>query len=423
MARAQSAGANLGWNCYEGSIAGPGGCTLASHVAPAFDYPQPSGGVAVTGGYVVRDPALPSFQGRYLFGDFFDGAFGNEIQVTTLGPGTATPPQNAGETVASLVAFGEDAGGGLYAVSLNGPLYKLSESGGLLDKAEIGSFEQPMAVAPVPGAPGRLFVVERPGVLKLRDAGGAVHVFLDISASVSTDGERGLLAAAAAPDYPQSGRVFLFYTDTGGDLRIDVVRRSSDPNRADPASRRNVIAIEHSSASNHNGGALHFGPDGHLYVSTGDGGSQGDPENDAQSLGSLLGKVLRLDVRATGGGAGPGGPATDRAPALRARVPRRQRVLRLRGVVGYARCDERCRIAMGGVLRIGKRAYRLRRATRTAGAGERVRLKARLTKRSRRALRRALANGRRPKLRVGLRGRDTAGAPSRLVRATVRVRR
>ena len=295
LPRAQTAGANLGWNCREGKIAGPGGCTVAGAVEPLYDYGRPaSGGSAVTGGQVVRDPALPSFTGRYLFGDFFAGRFANEIQVMTLGPGAA--PINAGETVESLVAFGEDAGGGLYAVSLNGPVYRLSESEAQLEKTSIGTFAQPMAVAEVPGSPGSLFVVERAGVLRLR-VGMTVHEFLDISSLVSTSGERGLLAAAAAPDYAASGRVFVFYADLGGDLRIDEVRRSAvDPTRADPATRRNVLTVEHSSADTHNGGQMLFGPDGYLYLSIGDGGSQGDPEGDAQSLATLLGKVIRIDV-------------------------------------------------------------------------------------------------------------------------------
>jgi hypothetical protein len=101
-------------------------------------------------------------------------------------------------------------------------------------------------------------------------------------------------------------------------------------------------------------------------------------------------------------------------------VRKRQRVLRLRGVVAYVRCSERCRVAAGGKLRIGKRRFALRKArTRSIAAGRLVRVKPRLTRRSKRALRRALRDGRRPKVRIGLRARDTAGNASRLTRRTV----
>ncbi len=122
-------------------------------------------------------------------------------------------------------------------------------------------------------------------------------------------------------------------------------------------------------AGNHNGGQLHFGPDGYLYLSTGDGGGQGDPERDAQNLGSLLGKILRLDVNVAPAPAPPAVPVRDAtAPRLRARVKRRQRVLRLRGAVAYVRCNEACAVRAAGVLRIGKRRFRLRGAARRARA-------------------------------------------------------
>ncbi len=107
-------------------------------------------------------------------------------------------------------------------------------------------------------------------------------------------------------------------------------------------------------------------------------------------------------------------------PTLRTRVRKRQRVLRLKGVVAYARCSERCRVAAGGTLRIGKRRFALRRVqTGAVPAGRLVRIKPRLTRRGMRALRRALRDDRQPKLRIGLRARDTAGNASQLTRRTV----
>ena len=198
------------------------------------------------------------------------------------------------------------------------------------------------------GDPDRLFIAELGGRIVLRTA-GQNHEFINLDPIVLTGGEQGLLSVAVAPDYAASGRVFVFYNDNAGNLALDVLRRSgSDPNTADPSTRRNVMTIAHSQADNHNGGQLQFGSDGYLYLSTGDGGTQGDPEGDAQSLGSLLGKILRIDVDPAPGAPPPLAVAGDtRAPRLRARVKRRQRVLKLRGAVARASCDERCTISRG----------------------------------------------------------------------------
>ena len=135
--------------------------------------------------------------------------------------------------------------------------------------------------------------------------------FLTIPPSeLSTDGERGLLSMTFAPDYARSGRFFTYSTDLGGDIRVDLWHRSADPSVASPQ-RALVLRIEHSLRHEHNGGDLHFGPDGLLYVSTGDGGGENDPDRNGQTLirgGSddeqstaLLGKLLRIDPSAAGG--------------------------------------------------------------------------------------------------------------------------
>ena len=121
---------------------------------------------------------------------------------------------------------------------------------------------------------------------------------------------------------------------------------------------------------------------------------------------------------------GPAPPARDvTPPRLRTRVQGRQRVLRLGGAVAYGRCSEACALAAGGTLRVGKRSYRLRSLRRPAAAGQRVRLKVKLTRRSRRAARRALKRGRHPTVLVGLRARDAGGNRSKLIRRRVAVRR
>jgi glucose/arabinose dehydrogenase len=123
--------------------------------------------------------------------------------------------------------------------------------------------------------------------------------FLDIRGLVRSGGEEGLLSIAFPPDYRQSGRFYDYYTDSAGDIRVDELRRRG-ATRAARGSRRTVIRIPHPVNSNHNGGQLQFLGD-LLYLGTGDGGSAGDPPNNAQNTDSLLGKLLRIDPRPGGG--------------------------------------------------------------------------------------------------------------------------
>ena len=119
--------------------------------------------------------------------------------------------------------------------------------------------------------------------------------FLDIHTKVSRTGERGLLGLAFHPDYPVNGKFYVYYTDLHGRIVIAAYLRSAaDPDRASPTG--SVLLRIAKPYANHNGGTLAFGPDGYLYLGTGDGGGAGDPGNRAQDLGSLLGKILRIDV-------------------------------------------------------------------------------------------------------------------------------
>jgi hypothetical protein len=152
-------------------------------------------------------------------------------------------------------------------------------------------------------------VVERAGRIVVVRSGHKLKTpFLDIHNQVSGGGERGLLSTAFAPDYSKSGRFYVDYTDTSGDIRVVQYRRSAkSQDRAAAGSARNVIKIEHSQFNNHNGGQLQFGPDGFLYIGVGDGGSEGDPNNNGQNLGVLLGKILRIDPHPGGGYGIPSG--------------------------------------------------------------------------------------------------------------------
>lgn len=173
-----------------------------------------------------------------------------------------------------------------------------AKSGVALKK--IGSFDHPVYVAGAPGFPKLLFVVEQPGRISVLRGGHRLSKpFLDISGQVSYGGERGLLSVAFPPDYAQSKRFYVYYTDNAGNIRVDEFKRAS-ATRAAAGSDRQVIEIPHPVNANHNGGQLQF-LGNLLYFGTGDGGSGGDPPNNAQNKDVLLGKLLRIDPRPAGG--------------------------------------------------------------------------------------------------------------------------
>ena len=144
----------------------------------------------------------------------------------------------------------------------------------------------------------RLFIVEQGGRIKILNPDSSVEAtpFLNLSGSISSGGERGLLGLAFHPNYPDNGYFFVNYTNPNGNTQISRFSVDPlDPNIADPTSELGMITIVQPYA-NHNGGCIAFGPDGYLYIGMGDGGSGGDPQNYAQNTSSLLGKLLRIDV-------------------------------------------------------------------------------------------------------------------------------
>jgi hypothetical protein len=172
-----------------------------------------------------------------------------------------------------------------------------------------------------PGDIDRVFVVEQRGTIVLLKGSGQRSTFLDIQGLVTAGGERGLLSMAFPPDYAASGRFYIYYTgrtpatEQTGDIEVDEFQRdATNPDRALPATRRRVVHIPHNLQANHNGGQLQFGPDGMLWIGTGDGGGGGDPYQNGQNLSAntggrqaLLGKLLRIDPRQ---GSGCGGSCT-----------------------------------------------------------------------------------------------------------------
>jgi glucose/arabinose dehydrogenase len=160
--------------------------------------------------------------------------------------------------------------------------------------------DQPVLITSARDGTGRLFIVEKTGRIKVL-ARGAVssRPFLNLSTSVTRGPEQGLLGLAFHPRFATNRRYFVNFTDLAGDTVIREYRASAtDPNRTEAGSGRTILRIDQP-YSNHNGGMIAFGPDGYLYIGTGDGGGGGDPGNRAQSTASLLGKMLRIDVNGT----------------------------------------------------------------------------------------------------------------------------
>ena len=172
--------------------------------------------------------------------------------------------------------------------------------------------ESPVYLAS-PAGDDRLFVVEQPGRIRIvRDGELLPTPFLDISDRVRSGGEEGLLSVAFAPDYATTGHFYVYFNDDAGDIAIERYTAEPEADVADPAPTP-VLGIPHPTYSNHNGGLLLFGPDGLLYIGTGDGGGGGDPAGNAQNLGSLLGKLLRIDVSVLPYAAPPTNPFVGRA--------------------------------------------------------------------------------------------------------------
>ena len=175
----------------------------------------------------------------------------------------------------------------------------------------------PLFVTSPPGDTARIFIVEQRGVdnrgrIKILKNGNVLGTAFLTTPTLATGTEQGLLGLSFAPDYATSGRFYVNYTDSIGTTKIVRHTVSGNPDVANP-NGTTILSIAQPYA-NHNGGWLGFGPDGYLYLATGDGGSAGDPEDRAQNVDSLLGKILRLDVSGAGYAIPPGNPFAGATP-------------------------------------------------------------------------------------------------------------
>lgn len=168
-------------------------------------------------------------------------------------------------------------------------------------QAWVGNLERPVTITHPGDGSGRVFVVEQPGRIWIIENGLVKPApFLDIQDQVKCCREEGLLGLAFPPQYAEKGHFYVYYTRLDGNNQVSRFHISADNDIADPGSEEEILFLHHPSYENHNGGQLAFGPDGYLYIGTGDGGGGGDPDENAQDLESLLGKILRIDVESAG---------------------------------------------------------------------------------------------------------------------------
>lgn len=164
--------------------------------------------------------------------------------------------------------------------------------------------------AGAPGDNGFLYALRKDvgQIIRINTTTGAQTTFLDIPDNQLASGqEQGVLSFAFHPDYASNGRLFAFLTNAAGDVQLrEYARLPGDPPTADPVPVKTIITIPHPDSGVHNGNSLAFGPDGYLYMSTGDGGGLNDPNDNAQNMNVLLGKILRIDVNGDDFPADPG---------------------------------------------------------------------------------------------------------------------
>ena len=214
---------------------------------------------------------------------------GQLIPTTTAIPATATPePAPTDQPAATLVPTATSVPNAANFPDPAAYEWKLITAG----------LVQPVDLADPNDGSGSLLILEQDGhIRRLLDSQLAAEAFLDLTDRVGTDGsERGLLGIALDPDYAANHSFYVNYTDKSGSSIIARFTAQPDGSRADPASEQILLTIRQPYA-NHNGGGMAFGPDGYLYLSLGDGGSGGDPKGNGQNTQTLLGKLLRIDVR------------------------------------------------------------------------------------------------------------------------------
>ena len=225
--------------------------------------------------------------------------------IDTQAIAVAVTDQNEAPAMPVNLIVGNDGSNSLQGTAGADVIYGYNPDGPQSDASTItatrvaSGLNQPVFTGAPAGDPGRLFIVEKTGLIKVLDLNtGQVLAtpFLDVSSQILTDGERGLLGLAFDPNYASNGLFYVYLINTSGNTEIRSYHVSANPNVADAASATPIITIPQPAASNHKAGWLGFGPDGYLYAALGDGGGGGDTFHTGQNINDLLGNVLRLDV-------------------------------------------------------------------------------------------------------------------------------
>ncbi len=231
--------------------------------------------------------------------------------ATASPPATASPDQAAALSalaavdVSALNPAAAVADGGataqlptaLVPVRASGPSVAAAAALTVSFRTVVSGLKSPVAVAAPNDGSGRLFVVEQSGRIRIVKGTTLLSTpYLDIHTKVSCCGERGLLGLAFHPQFAINHRFFVFYTTTSGNLQVSEFRQSSTNRNRAITTERKILTIGHTTFANHNGGQLAFGPDGYLYIGTGDGGGAGNPLGTGQSRTTLLGKILRINI-------------------------------------------------------------------------------------------------------------------------------
>jgi glucose/arabinose dehydrogenase len=299
-------GENYGWRCYEGNEPhNLDGCgPHQAYTVPIHAYPHYQGstflGCSVTGGFVYRGSWSAALIGHYIFADYCSGNF------WALSPDgdSGWSVIFLGQLLNNVSALGEGANGELYAAGhANGTISRLKAQPTTPDVSLspfASGFSNPIGIVNSGLAgDGRLFIVQQGGLIRILQSDGSLRPtpFLSLVGQVSGASEQGLLGLVFHPEYASNGYFYVNYTNLSGNTVIARYTVSgSDPHVADPASQLILLTVNQP-AANHNGGDLHFGPDGYLYIGLGDGG----PSIYGQDMASLLGKMLRIDVDPTAG--------------------------------------------------------------------------------------------------------------------------
>jgi glucose/arabinose dehydrogenase len=290
-------------SCGGGGYGGSGNPPPSANRPPAFTSPATASVPENSAGTVYTATASDP-DGNVLTFSLSGGADRGRFSITAAGalsfvdPPDFEAPDDADANNVYLVQISASDGTNSVTLDLAVTVTNLGPDSFRVTRVGTG-FAAPIDIAALPDGTGRILVVERAGRIRiLNPASGAIlpTPFLDITGQTTTDGERGLLGLALAPDFQASGIFYIFLTNLAGNIEIRRYHTlAGNRDQADPASADLILAIPHPGFSNHNGGWIAFGPDDFLYLGIGDGGGSGDPNGNGQNRNTLLGKILRID--------------------------------------------------------------------------------------------------------------------------------